>query len=276
MKELIIKISLNSLTFTILISVSILLFMGLYKIYAILKVKYQSKSLSKLQEEFKRKFDIAIDTAPNTPEERKHGSFKKYHKEAEEKHSTEYISMVSKALKKADTMFAQGDVEEAQELLLQALSNDPENENILLKLAMVYLHNKLYFKAETLYIKLIEMGHKTPAIFTNLGHALYYQSKFPLAKDAYQKAIAMDKDSAHRYYHLAQVLHDTGETYEAIEILKKIYEKEKKSKNYWYTLSILFEDTGDEKNLKESLTNLTKLEPFNKEYKRKLAGLGEK
>ncbi len=278
MKEFITQLSVSSIVISIIISFGLAVSFGSILFFRKAKIKKIEKGIDEIAKDFNVKIQIPLEEAPINSSEREHGSFKEWLEENQEDYTTETVGTISKMIRKADTLNASKDFKGAQEILINALAEDPDNEEVISRLALSYLHDELYFKAETLYIRLLELTKPTSVLYTNLGHSLYFQNKLPLAKEAYEiekeKAIFLDKDSTHRHYHLAKVLHDMEEIHEAIAIMRSIEAKERRNKDYWHMLRTFYEKVDDKENLKKVLTQLIKMEPFNKDVSKRLKELG--
>lgn len=78
--------------------------------------------------------------------------------------------------------------------------------------------------------------------FSNLGLALYQQSKLPEARTFYEKAIEMDASRAGRFFSLAKILHELNEFDLALQHFKKAVEMDPKNLDYLLTLADFYRE----------------------------------
>lgn len=139
--------------------------------------------------------------------------------------------------KKAEIQFAKADFKEAEKLLIQALSLNPGLIDAYHKIGLIYLHQRQFTKAETIFRKLAISVLTEPSYCSNLGLALYHQKKLEEAKSFYKKALELDNSRAGRFFSLSQILIDLGEFEDALSNLKKAIEMEPHNLNYLLSLA---------------------------------------
>ena len=166
-------------------------------------------------------------------------------------------------MKKADIDLAKNDQLYAEKHLIQALALDPSNVDTYVKLALLYLHQGQFGKAENLYQKLISSNQNDPVFFSNLAVALYQQKKLPEAKTNYLKAIELDSSRAGRFFSLAQVLKELGEMQEALTHFKKAIEMDPKNIDYMLSLAQVYIDAGLMDDARDLLKGILAVEPGN-------------
>lgn len=147
-------------------------------------------------------------------------------------------------VKKAETKLERGELKEATALLIEALSLDPGSVKSHEKLALCFVHQGNFGKAENIYRKLVLTVTDDPTYYSNLGMALYSQEKFDEARNFYMKALELDDSKAGRYFSLAQVHRELDEIEDAIANFKAAIERDPRNKDYLLSLARFYLDVG--------------------------------
>jgi Tfp pilus assembly protein PilF len=121
----------------------------------------------------------------------------------------------------ADDAYEHGDLKTAQEKLGQAYLMEPQNLEILNKLAFVHGKQGDTQLAIDLYKRSLEMEDKDDLTHNALASLYRTQGSLMLAKEHYEKALSIDDAYAVTYYNYANLLVDLGE----IEQAKTMYGK---------------------------------------------------
>lgn len=143
-------------------------------------------------------------------------------------------------IRKAGILLDKGDHHTAERYFIQATVLDPSSHEAHSKLALIYLKNERFSKAEMLYRKLIVSGYKEPSYLSNLALALFQQHKLEEAKSFYQKAIEADPTRAGRFFSLAHTLYELNEFDQAIDNFRKAIELEPKNLDYLLSLAQVY------------------------------------
>ncbi len=166
-------------------------------------------------------------------------------------------------IRKADFQLDKGEIKQAEKSLIQALSINPSAVTAYDKLGLIYLRQKLFGKAESIYRKVILTVLMEPAYFSNLGLALFHQGKLEEAKGNYKKAIELDNTRAGRFFSLAQIMRELGEVDEAIAHLKKAVEMEPRNLDYLLSLAEFYVDKGLQNEARQLIGEILLLAPDN-------------
>jgi len=126
------------------------------------------------------------------------------------------------------TSAPQGNAKLAQmaQALEQQLAENPDNEDLLIRLGNTYFDTDQYAKAIDAYNRALALTPDNPAVLTDLG-IMYRRTKKPeKAVEAFDAAIAVDKTKENAYLNKGIVLvYDLGKREEAIatwEALREI------------------------------------------------------
>lgn len=166
--------------------------------------------------------------------------------------------------RKADIFLNRGDLRNAARTLIQALSLNPALKEAYSRLALIYMKESLFSKAENIYRKLIMTVNDDPTFYNNLGMALYSQRKLEEAKNFYKKAIDLDDKRAGRIFSLSQILYELGEIEDALEHVKKAIILEPRNLDYLLTLAQFYVETGRPDEARQVLNEVLSLSPGNR------------
>ncbi len=169
--------------------------------------------------------------------------------------------------RKAEVYQGRGDMETAEKYLVQALAIDETNKDINKKLALLYLKQEKYPKAEFLYLKLVEMGTKDATVYSNLGLTLYRQSRPDMAIKAYQKAIELDPKRPARYANIGQIYYELQDIHNAVVFFEQAAKLEAKNTDYFFILAKLYEELNVKEKAKFFYHKVLDIDPYNKEAK---------
>lgn len=186
--------------------------------------------------------------------------------EAREKVSTSDLKEVESLCRRAEALLKSGKDEEAIKCLVQALVIDEKNLTAQEKLAMLYLQKEMFGAAAALFRQLGELTDDA-VHYSHLGLALYQQSDFPGARDAYQKAVILDDSRPRRFVSLAQVYRSLGQSYHAMMALNKALEIDEHNFDFLFLLANLYVDLGDLEKAATIANELAETYPENNEVK---------
>ncbi len=183
---------------------------------------------------------------------------------------------VSKILREVEKVMSGQDYEEAEKLLIQALSYNTEDEDVNSLLGFIYLKRKKYLKAESMYVHMIERGTKDPAVYGNLSKALEYQEKYDLAIIAARQAIELDLHNAARFVALASLYMSRDMVSEALQAYADALQKGGRNIEIFKIISpILIKEMRYEDAARIN-NEILELEPYNEEAKLLLLELKDK
>ncbi|MBI5414400.1 tetratricopeptide repeat protein [Candidatus Peregrinibacteria bacterium] len=184
---------------------------------------------------------------------------------------------IHELLGKAEVFLARNELEEAEKLFIKILSFDEENVTALQKLAYLYLQTGSPHKSEGLYLELLELTSGSPAIYTNLGLALFNQKKFEESIEAYKKAVELDVDHGARYANLGQVYFVIQNLESAIECFENAVKKDPRNLGFLYHLAdscLEAKRFSEARKWYEKILDLSPYDESAKEEVRRLQALG--
>lgn len=110
-----------------------------------------------------------------------------------------------------------GQTAEAEAILLEAVSADPDNIDAQFRLAVLYMHAGRFEESVDAYVKVLALNPTNPGALANLGAVLQILGRTAEAEARYREAIAGNPalDAAH--INLGNLLQESGRGTEAIE-----------------------------------------------------------
>lgn len=124
----------------------------------------------------------------------------------------------------ADRAYERGEIENARIALEEASHIEPNNPEIINKLAFVTAKSGDTLKGIKLYERSLELDENDDLTHNAIA-SLYRQEKaYERAQDHYRKAIEIDDEYAQTFYNYANLLVDMGEVEEARVMYKRALE----------------------------------------------------
>jgi tetratricopeptide (TPR) repeat protein len=182
---------------------------------------------------------------------------------------------VEELCEKAESKLKRGNEDEAIKFFVQALAVDDLHIEAQHKLAMLYMKKQMFSAAAALFKNLGELTREA-VHYSHLGLALYRQSSFEEARDAYQKAVDLDPSRPQRFVSLAQVYRSLGQLHNTAVALNKAIEIDKENMDYLFLLVDVQAEMGNFDEAIEILNQILEMEPGNEEAMRLLKGMKTK
>lgn len=179
---------------------------------------------------------------------------------------------VEKLFKRGVAMIKAGKDDEAIKCFVQALTVDELHIETQHRLALLYLQKQMYAASAALFKKLGELTHD-PLHYSHLGLALYQQSEYEAARDAYQKAVDLDPSRPQRFVSLSQVYRALGQLNNSIVALNKAVEMDNENLEFLFLAADLQAELNNKDEAKKILSQILLLDPKNKEAKALLKSL---
>jgi Tfp pilus assembly protein PilF len=173
--------------------------------------------------------------------------------------SMEAKMMYSQAM----TYFDRGQLEEAEKKLIQVASLDSDFCEADHRLGLIYLKQEQYGKAEAIFNKLISQNGDDAVFYSNLGRALYGQSKMEEALAAYLKAVELDPSRAGRFVSAAEIYRQLENEEKAQKMYKKALELDPSNIDYLLTFAHFLIEDKKFSQAKFYLEKVLKLQPDN-------------
>ena len=127
-------------------------------------------------------------------------------------------------LKQGETLFAEGKIEEAEKFFLSLLEENPENEDVLNNLGVIYHSKGNSKKAEDYLLKALSAKDDYPNALLNLADLYQNAKRWEEAALQLEKSIAIDDQDHNLYNQLGMVYLEMGNIEEARTALKKSLE----------------------------------------------------
>lgn len=173
---------------------------------------------------------------------------------------------VGELCKSAQSALRVGKEDEAIKFFVQALAIDELHVETQLKLAMLYMKKKMFSAAAALFKSLGDITGEA-VHYSHQGLALFQQSLFEEAKNAYQKAVGLDPSRPQRFVSLAQVYRSLGRLNNAVVALNKALEIEAENLDFLFLLIDVQAELGNYDEALEIVGKVLEIEPKNEEAK---------
>lgn len=164
---------------------------------------------------------------------------------------------------------------EAEHLLIQALTINPESIDTQAELAKLYLTTGREAKAEALYKELVRKREDV-SFFSNLGLAYYMQGKYVDACFAYQEALNRDPQTPERSAALGRACIAARRFKDAAPLLEKALARLSRDMELFHLLAECYVQMGENLKAEEAYRRINKIEPYNEGVKEKITALSAK
>ncbi|MBM3228011.1 tetratricopeptide repeat protein [Candidatus Peribacteria bacterium] len=182
------------------------------------------------------------------------------------------MQRVRSLFRNAEKAVAQGKMEEAERLFIQALTIDPTACDVRAELAKLYLTTNREPKAEALYKELLQ--HQDDVSFhANLGLAYYRQEKFIDACRSYQEALNRDPKNPERSAALGRACIAAQRFEEAAPLLEKAADRMGRNTEILRLLAECYMQLGTRERAEFTYRRINRLEPYDEVVKAKMAEL---
>ncbi len=185
------------------------------------------------------------------------------------------LQQVRSLLRTAEKAIAQNKIEEAERLLIQALTIHPHAHDVRAQLAKLYLTTQRESKAEAMYKELLQ--HCDDVSFhANLGLSYYRQGKYVDACYAYQEALNRDAKNPERSSALGRACIAAQRFEEAAPLLEKACAFLSRDTQLLHMLAECYLQLSNREKAEETYRRINRLEPYNEDVKTKLHAISEK
>lgn len=184
------------------------------------------------------------------------------------------MQQVRTLFRSAEKAVAQGKIEEAERLFIQALTIDPTACDVRAELAKLYLTSAREPKAEALYKELLQTQDDV-SFHANLGLAYYRQAKFVDACRAYQEALNRDPKTPERSAALGRACIAAQRFEEAAPLLEKAVARTGRSTELLHLLAECYLQLGHKDKAEETYRRINRLEPYDEAVKAKMVELAK-
>lgn len=175
-------------------------------------------------------------------------------------------------LREAEKVCARRSYDEAEKILIQALTLTPASQEARAQLAKLYLLMNKDAKAEALYRELV-VEEQHVSLFANLGLACFKQGKFSEACDAYQEAFNLDPKNPERAAALGRACMAAGHYSDAAELLEFAAERLARDTQLLHMLGESYEKLGQLKQAEDAYKRIHRLQPYDEAVKAKITAL---
>ncbi|MBU0981931.1 tetratricopeptide repeat protein [Patescibacteria group bacterium] len=165
-------------------------------------------------------------------------------------------------LTKGEMHMSRREFEEAANCFLAVIDSDESHLDALNHMGLLSLKIEDFPSAELYFSKLVNLK-KDPVYFSNLGAALYSQSRLLEAAEAYENAIALDDRRANRLQSLAQVYHELGDGEKALKYFEAAAARKSKDNDLKIILAEYYRQMGRAEEALAALEKVLESDPYN-------------
>jgi tetratricopeptide (TPR) repeat protein len=185
------------------------------------------------------------------------------------------LQKVRSLMRAAEKEIALQNFGEAEHLLIQALTINPDAIETQAELAKLYLTTHREAKAEALYRELIGKRDDV-SFFANLGLAYYIQGKYVDACFAYQEALNRDPQTPERSAALGRACIAARRFKEAAPLLEKAISRLARDTELLHLLAECYIQLNENAKAEETYRRINRIEPYNEGVKQKISALSAK
>ena len=230
----------------------------------------QNRSVRRLVRSMKMRFQLVEDRGAALVEER---SVDKPRRNP--RTSAIELQKVRSLMRSAEKEIALQNYAEAEHVLIQALTINPESTDTQAELAKLYLTTNREAKAEALYKELVAKRDDV-SFFANLGLAYYMQGKYVDACFAYQEALNRDPQTPERSAALGRACIAARRFKDAAALIEKALTRLSRDTELLHLLAECYVQLGENAKAEEVYRRINKIEPYNEGVKEKITALSAK
>lgn len=230
----------------------------------------RNRSVRRLVRSMKMRFQSAEDRGASLVEERTVDRPRK-----NPRTSAIELQKVRSLMRAAEKEIALQNYAEAEHILIQALTINPESVDTQAELAKLYLTTNREAKAEALYKELVQKREDV-SFFANLGLAYYMQAKYVDACFAYQEALNRDPQTPERSAALGRACIAARRFKEAAPLLEKAIARLSRDIELLHLLAECYVQLNENTKAEEVYRRINKIEPYNEGVKQKISALSSK
>ncbi len=182
------------------------------------------------------------------------------------------LQQVRILLRSAEKAMAQDKTDEAERILIQALTIHPHAHDVRAELAKLYLTSGRESKAEAMYRELLTHTDEV-SFHANLGLAYYRQGKYVEACHAYQEALNRDPKSPERSAALGRACIAAQRYDEAVPLLEKATAFLSRNTELLHLLAECHLQLHQRDKAENTYRRIHKLEPYDEVVKAKLLSI---
>ncbi|MBS8121600.1 tetratricopeptide repeat protein [Candidatus Vampirococcus lugosii] len=229
----------------------------------IYKEKYIDNEKQKYEEieqkNYQEKDDIKIS---NKIEEKEKDRKQELHEITQKK--------IEKLRYQAMSLKEKGELNKYEQKLIEGLSYDKDNQDIIGLLADYYFSIGKHKKALPLLKKILEKNSQDHKSIWQVGQIYLEREDFETAKLLISKAIFLKNDNPRYYVSMAEIMYNLEKINEAIEYMENAVKLRPQNINYLLATASLFEDIGSTENAKKFYFKVLEIEQTNEIAKEKI------
>lgn len=230
----------------------------------------RNRSVRRLVRSMKMRFQMVEDRGATLVEERSVDRPRK-----NPRTSAIELQKVRSLMRTAEKEIALQNHAEAEHVLIQALTINPESTDTQAELAKLYLTTNREAKAEALYKELVSKRDDV-SFFANLGLAYYMQGKYVEACYAYQEALNRDPQTPERSAALGRACIAARRFKDAAALIEKALARLSRDTELLHLLAECYIQLGENTKAEEVYRRINKIEPYNEGVKERITALSSK
>jgi Flp pilus assembly protein TadD len=184
------------------------------------------------------------------------------------------LQQVRLLVRGAEKAWKQNRLDEAERLLIQALTIQPQAHDVRAELAKLYLTTERENKAEAMYKELL-LHRNDVSFHANLGLAYYKQGKYIEACQAYQEALNIEPKNPERTAALGRACIAAQRFEEAAPLLEKACMFLSRDTALLHLLAECYLQLNQRDKAEDAYRRIHRLEPYDETIKQKIRALHE-
>lgn len=240
------------------------LYVFIVALAALLGIVFRRKALTERVRKIRFKEEIKERVEEIKKEEREAAPdrFKEKHYEREDKKKFD-LAKYKEEIRRAEVLIAHEKWGDAKQHLIHALGLTKDEFEALKMLSEVYFKSGDFKRAETLYLRLIEMDPKNPDIHERYGKLLIKKKRFKEAIHSYVQAIELDEKNDQTLLALGKLYDLMMRPSLSAECFRRAAELKPRDVDYLFLLAEACEKDGDYDNALFTYERILTLEPYN-------------
>jgi tetratricopeptide (TPR) repeat protein len=178
--------------------------------------------------------------------------------------------LIAEIFNKADLLFGQGKIKEAEKGFVHVLSIHPDHLEANVRLGLLYLENEKYSKAEEIFKHVVSLKNDKSIYYHNLAKACYGQHKLEDARRYYEAAVRINKDDVNSFVNLGHVYTELSIYKPAINAYSKALNLNPKLSNIYFLMTDLLIKVDALSEASACITTFLESHPYDEKAKDKL------
>jgi tetratricopeptide (TPR) repeat protein len=176
------------------------------------------------------------------------------------------MDKVKKWLEKGKFLHESGQYDQAIDSFKRALTQDPKNTDVMIRIGLSFRYKKDYDTAISWYEKVLEINPDDVLALNNIGYAYECKELFEKAIEMYERALEIEPAYELALVNLIKLLKNRKQYQKAIEILEKTIPEDPVNPGNWIDLGLLYTEIEEYEKAINAYNKAIYYEPTNLAY----------